>query len=100
MLHEVYQASAEATRVEELKANADETGRLNTMLLETLDLSATTKKRKGFFKKFLQGKADCYLTPEQTQKLGLVDHIGVPTFRTTVSVEMTLELESDEPSDA
>ncbi len=92
MLHEVYQGSSstEATRIEELKANADETSRLNTMLLETLDLAA--KKRKGHFKKYLQGKADCYLTPVEAVKLGLVDHIGVPTLRTTVSVDMALEL--------
>jgi ATP-dependent Clp protease protease subunit len=83
MIHEVSSGNR-SCKNEEIQASAEETDRLNKILLESLSLFAG--KNKGFFKKEIHrnGHADWFINAKEAVTLGLVDHIGEP--------KITLEL--------
>lgn len=90
MIHDVATFSG-GGKSEDIKADAKETERLNKKLYNFME--ARTGRRKGSLWKMVQdrGRADWYLTPQEAVKFGLANHIKVPAFRTTVTVETTLE---------
>jgi ATP-dependent Clp protease, protease subunit len=93
MIHDVtaWSSGEKSETTDEIKANARETERLNVNLYAYME--KRLGKRKGSLWKMVhdRGRADWYLTPREAVKMGLANHAKVPSFRTTVSVDMTLE---------
>ena len=88
MVHDV--SSGHDGKIEEIKADAKETERLQALVFAMLDRNAG--KAPGFFEQEVQkrGRADWYLTPKQAVAVGLVDHVGLPTYRTIVTVRQEI----------
>lgn len=89
MIHEV--SSGMHGKVEEIKADAAETERLNKWAMDSLDQNAG--RTPGYFAGLIHEKAhaDWYLTPDELISHGLADHKRVPSFHTTVSVNFELK---------
>jgi ATP-dependent Clp protease, protease subunit len=89
MIHDV-SSEGWPGRPEELKADAYEAERLNNVMYEILD--TRSKKDSGYYWDLLKenGRADLYLSAEDALGHGLVDHIGVPSLITTVTVKHKL----------
>lgn len=90
MIHDV--ASWEGSKkAEEVMADAKETARLNKKIYQIMDHNCGQKK--GFFWDLVQKKsrADWYITPREAVRLGLANHIKIPTLRTEVKVEIALD---------
>lgn len=85
MIHEV--SSFQFGKVEDLKADVDETDRLNTYIFELL--SKSCGKPKNYFLDIIheRGHADWYLTAKEAKKHNLCNHIRVPQFNVNVSVD-------------
>jgi ATP-dependent protease ClpP protease subunit len=85
MIHEV--SSFQFGKVEDLKADVDETDRLNTYIFELL--SKSCGKPKDYFLDIIheKGHADWYLTAKEAKKHNLCNHISLPSFNVKVSVD-------------
>lgn len=85
MIHEV--SSFQFGKVEDLKADVDETDRLNTYIFELL--SKNCGKSKNYFLDIIheKGHADWYLTAKEAKKHNLCNHIRVPSFNVKVAVD-------------
>lgn len=84
MIHDV--SSGAHGKIEEIKADAKEAERIQKLFLGILDANAG--KPQGYFEAEIlkRGRADWYLTPTETQAVGLIDHVGLPTIKTTITV--------------
>lgn len=81
MLHEV--SSGGWGKNTELQNNTKSTKRLNDLVFKDLAERSTVKDKKFFTKKLRAlGNVDWYLSAMEYKKLGLIDHIGVPTLVT------------------
>lgn len=91
MIHDVSSWTAPGGKSEEIKADAKETERLNKKVYAFME--GRIGRRKGSLWKMVQdrGRADWYLTPQEAIKLNIANHIKLPSFKTVVSVDMTLE---------
>jgi ATP-dependent protease ClpP protease subunit len=89
MLHEV--SSFHFGKVEEIKADADETDRLNKLIFSRLDDNCG--HQKGYFLDFVHKRshADWYLTAREAKKHNLIDHIRVPTLGCSVEVHFNFQ---------
>lgn len=89
MLHEV--SSNSFGKIEEIKADAKETDRLNKLLFKLM--AENCKKKYDFFLKLVHNRnhADCYITATEAKKLNICTDIGIPTFKIDVSLKFSLE---------
>jgi ATP-dependent Clp endopeptidase proteolytic subunit ClpP len=87
MIHDV--SSFSFGKVEELKSDADETERLNTIIFELM--AKNCGKPKDYFLKIIHehGHADWFLTPKEAKKHNLANHLRVPEYHVNVSVSMS-----------
>jgi ATP-dependent protease ClpP protease subunit len=85
MVHEV--SSFQFGKVEDLKADVDETDRLNTYIFELL--SKNCGKGKNYFLDIIhkKGHADWYLDAKEAKKHNLCNHIRLPSFNVSVMVD-------------
>ena len=85
MLHEV--SSFQFGKVEDLKADVDETDRLNTYIFELL--SKNCGKPKNYFLDEIhdKGHADWYLDAKEAKKHNLCDQIRIPSFSLKINVD-------------
>lgn len=85
MLHEV--SSFQFGKIEDLKADVDETDRLNSYIFEILAKNCGLSK--NYFLDIIheKGHADWYLTAKEAKKHNLCNHIGLPSFNLKVSVD-------------
>ena len=85
MVHEV--SSFQYGKVEDLKADVDETDRLNSYIFELL--SKNCGKPKNYFLDIIheKGHADWYLDAKEAKKHTLCNHIRLPSFSVKVSVD-------------
>jgi ATP-dependent Clp protease protease subunit len=85
MVHEV--SSFQYGKVEDLKADVDETDRLNTYILELLAKSCG--KPKDYFLDIIheKGHADWYLDAKEAKKHNICNHIRLPSFDVKVNVD-------------
>lgn len=90
MVHDV--SSASWGKVEEIKADAKETDRLNELLYKLL--AKNTGKPEKYFWDLVQsrGRADWYLTPEEAKSHNIINHIGIPSFNLSVKTDLTFSL--------
>ena len=86
MIHDV--ASWTGGKVEEIKADAAETDRLNQLIYAWME--ENTGHEKGYFLDIVhsKGHADWYLTAEEAKKHNIVNHIKVPKFNIKVDVNV------------
>jgi ATP-dependent Clp endopeptidase proteolytic subunit ClpP len=89
MIHDV--SSMERGKVEEIKASAEETDRLNKLVYEMM--ASNCGKRKDHFLKIVhkKGHADWYLDSEEAKKHNLANQIRVPTLKIKIDVDIAFE---------
>ncbi len=89
MIHDV--SSATWGKIEDMKADTKEAERLDTMIYKLL--STSIGKPENYFKEIVhtKGHADWYMTAEQAVEHNLANHIGVPSFKVTVDVDIKFE---------
>lgn len=77
MLHEV--SSMEWGKTTDLENNVKQCARLNAWIFKFLSKQAGNKDPKSFTKSIKElGNIDWYLSADEYQKMGLVDHVSVP----------------------
>ena len=98
MLHHVRLYTAGGSP-EDLEVDAQELRRLHDIAMERI--AKNCKKKKNFFTKKLRegGDADLYLSAKEALEIGLIDHIGLPMMKTTISItqEFGMDLEQWRP---
>ncbi len=84
MIHDV--SSFEKGKVEEIKASAEETERLNTKVYEMMALNCG--KHKDYFLDIVheRGHADWFLDSNEALKHNLANHIGTPRLEVEVGI--------------
>ena len=89
MIHEV--ASGGAGKVEEIKADAKETDRLNEKIFKLM--ADNIGKDESFFLDEIHHKkhADWYLEADEAKEIGLVNHVKIPEMILTVDVKYKFE---------
>jgi ATP-dependent Clp protease protease subunit len=89
MIHDV--SSMEHGKVEEIKASADETERLNQKVY-TMMARNCGKKDDYFLKKVhAKGHADWFLDASECKKHGLANQLRIPKLSISVSVDIDFE---------
>lgn len=88
LIHDV--SSASQGKIEEIKADANESSRLDNLLFRIYDTNC--KKPDGYFKKIVhdKGHADWFLSPEECVQHNLANHISLPKFKAKVSATFDL----------
>jgi len=89
MIHDV--SSMEHGKVEEIKASAEETERLNQIVYKMM--ARNCGKEDDYFLKLVhkKGHADWFLDAEETKKHGLANHLRVPKFNIKIAVDIDFE---------
>ena len=89
MIHDV--ASFAFGKVEELKADARESERLNKKVYQMM--ARNCGKPDDYFTKLIhdKGHADWFLDADEALEHGIVQHLRVPRLKATVSVDIDLD---------
>lgn len=89
MIHDV--SSMEHGKVEEIKASAEETERLNKKVY--IMMARNCGKKDDYFLKIVhkKGHADWFLDADECKKHGLANQLRIPTLEINVSVDIELE---------
>ena len=89
MIHDV--SAGQHGKVEELKANAEESERLNKKVYTMM--ARNIGKADNYFVKKIhdKGHADWYLDADECKKIGLANHLRVPTLSIKVTVDIEVE---------
>jgi|3_EtaG_2_1085321.scaffolds.fasta_scaffold32971_2 ATP-dependent Clp protease protease subunit len=85
MIHDV--SSMSWGKVEEIKASAEETSRLNKKVYQMM--AKNCGKRKNYFLDIIheKGHADWFLEPSEAKKHNLANHLRVPTLKIDAGVK-------------
>lgn len=91
MIHDI--ATHHDGKLEDIKADAEETGRLQEILYRRI--AQTCGKPATYFLDLIDAAkhADRYFSAQDAKKHGLATHIGLPSFHTVASVTHTLRLD-------
>ncbi len=89
MIHDV--SSYAFGKVEELKADARESERLNKKIYKMM--SENCDRPEKYFTDLIhdKGHADWFLEAEEALKHGIVDHIKIPELKINIDVDISLE---------
>ena len=89
MIHDV--SSMEYGKVEEIKASAEETDRLNKIVYKMM--AENCDKKDDYFLKLVhkKGHADWFLDAEEAKKHGLANQLRVPKINIDISVDIDFE---------
>ena len=89
MIHDV--SSMEHGKVEEIKASAEETERLNQKVYKMM--AKNCGKREDYFLKLVhsKGHADWFLDAKQAKKHNLANQLRIPKFNIRISVDIDFE---------
>jgi ATP-dependent Clp protease protease subunit len=90
MIHEVSSEDVPG-KAEDMKVGMQETDRLNKMMYALME--ENIGKPKGYLWKLTQKRTrtDWYMAPKEAVKHGIANKVGIPTFKTEVIVNITLE---------
>ncbi len=91
MIHDMAESS-KMRKVEDQKADVKENDRLNRMMFALIDESMGRPNGYIWNKVHSKGRVDLYISPEKAVKMGLADHIGIPTYNTRIEVKMEMVL--------
>jgi len=76
-------------KAHQLRIDLTETNRLSGKFFNLME--SNSKCRKGVLKKRVaQLSGDWYVQPKEALKLGLIDHIGLPTFQTELAIRLVM----------
>lgn len=77
-------------KTEDVKADAEETDRLNQLMYKILENNCL--KKDNYFRKIMQnnGFSDLYLSSDKCLEYNIVDHIGVPVFKAKTKYKLSL----------
>ena len=86
MIHDV--SAGQHGKVEELKANAEESNRLNEKVYQMM--ATNIGKADNYFIKKIheKGHADWYLDANECKKIGLANHLRMPTLNIEINVNI------------
>jgi ATP-dependent protease ClpP protease subunit len=89
MIHDV--SSMEYGKVEEIKASAEETERLNQIVYKMM--AKNCGHADDYFLELVheKGHADWFLDANEAKKHGLVNHLRLPTLEIDVSVKIKMK---------
>jgi ATP-dependent Clp protease protease subunit len=89
MIHDV--SSMERGKVEEIKASAEETERLNQIVYKMM--ARNCGKKDDHFLKLVhkKGHADWFLNSEEAKKHNLANHIRIPKININIAVDIDFE---------
>lgn len=89
MIHDV--SSGQYGKVEELKANAEESDRLNEEVYKMM--ARNCGHADNFFIKKVhdRGRSDWYIASKEAKKLKLADHIRVPKMSVNINVNIEIQ---------
>jgi len=89
MIHDV--SSMDYGKVEEIKASADETERLNQIVYKMMAINCG--KRSDYFLKIVhkKGHADWFLDAEECKRHGLANQLRIPKFNIDIDVNIDFE---------
>lgn len=87
MIHDV--ASFAMGKVEEIKADAKESDRLNKLIFKIM--ADNCGKEAGYFSKLVHehGHADWFLDADECKKHGMVNHLRIPKLKIAFDADMT-----------
>tara|TARA_A100001011_G_C14304019_1_gene842164 strand:- start:1110 stop:1712 length:603 start_codon:yes stop_codon:yes gene_type:complete len=87
MIHDV--SSGAIGKVEEVKASAEESDRLNDKVYKMM--ARNCGQPDDYFKKQIheKGHADWYLTAKEAKKINLANHLRLPKMKVNLSVDIT-----------
>ena len=89
MIHDV--SAGQFGKVEELKANAEESERLNKKVYRMM-AENIGKSQDYFIKKIHdKGHADWYLDAKECKRINLANHLRVPKLNAKISVDINFE---------
>ena len=88
MIHDV--ASVAFGKIEEIKADAKEGDRLNTLVYKMM--AENCGQPKDYFKKLVheRGHSDWYLDAKSAKKHKLTNHIGIPNLEVNINLDFKL----------
>lgn len=84
MIHDV--ASWNQGKVEEIKASAAQTEKLNKTIFERMALNCGQDKNYFIEQLFKKHHAEWYLTAKQAKKENIINHIKIPNFNVSIQV--------------
>ena len=89
MIHDV--SSSEYGKVEEIKASADETERLNQIVYKMM--AKNCGHEEDYFLNLVheKGHADWFLDAKESKKLGLANHLRLPTMYIDIDVNIKMK---------
>ena len=89
MIHDV--SSSEYGKVEEIKASADETERLNQIVYKMM--AKNCGHEESYFLDLVheKGHADWFLDAKEAKKLGLANHLRLPTLYIDIDVSIKMK---------
>lgn len=98
MIHDV--ASWNHGKVEEIKAEAKETERLQKLIFSMA--AKHLGKKEDYFLQIIhdKGHAEWYLTPKEAKKHNITNHVGTPEFLTQVTLEYKFGTALQPPANA
>lgn len=87
MIHDISKSTF--GKIEEIKSSACQADLLQKKIMKLLDDSCG--KKEGYFQGLIHDKhhADWFLSPEECLEHGIIDKIGVPTFKVKVTCDIT-----------
>ena len=89
MIHDV--SSSEYGKVEEIKASADETERLNQIVYKMMAKNCGHEENYFLDLVHEKGHADWFLDARETKKHGLANHLRIPTLYIDVDVSIKMK---------
>ena len=89
MMHDI--SSWSGGKIEEIRSSFKETERLQLKVLSEVDKNCG--QELGFFEKTIhsKGRADWFITPDESLELGMCDKIGNPDFIHSVNVDINFK---------
>lgn len=88
MLHEI--SAGAVGHIDDINVQHASITKLNEKIMKLMVKKIKFKGGAVAFKKLLSGPRDLYLDAEETKKLGLVDHIGIPMLYKNVTIQHVL----------
>ena len=98
MIHEI--SAGTVGHIDDINTQHVNITKLNEKLMKLLVKKCDFKGGVAALKKQLANSRDLYLSPEEAVKVGLIQHIGIPTLYKNFSVQYVLSLNSKGQNDA
>ncbi len=92
MMHEITSDGDKDTKATDIKIEAKETNRLNRKLWKLMERDTGCPMGSLWAEFNRRHRSDWSIPPKDALRLNITNHIGIPTLKTTVSVQTVLSL--------